>query len=98
MKKSIHPNPFASIEPPPVSRHRCTTLPGGSDADAVLSGVKGPASYDELISVSTGQPEHLNKMSQPTQLSARENSIAKVAVYIFTDLLLTKHVVQSQFF
>jgi hypothetical protein len=79
----VHPNPFASIEPPPMSRHRCTTLPGGSDADAVLGVGMGPASYDQLISVSTCQPEHLNKLSQPTQLSARENSTAKVAVYIF---------------
>ncbi|XP_023714791.1 filaggrin isoform X3 [Cryptotermes secundus] len=81
IKKSIHPNPFASIEPPPVSRHRSTTLPGGSDVDAVLCGGKGPASYDELISVSTGQPEHLNKLSQPTHLSARENSSAKNSGY-----------------
>jgi len=81
VKKSIHPNPFASIEPPPVSRHRCTTLPGGSDVDAVLNSGKGPASYDDLISVSTGQPEHLNKQSQPTLQSARENSAAKVAVH-----------------
>lgn len=79
VKKSIHPNPFASIEPPPVSRHRCTTLPGGSD-DTVLSSGKGPASYDDLISVSTGQPEHL-KQSQPTLQSARENSAAKVAIH-----------------
>lgn len=81
VKKSIHPNPFASIEPPPVSRHRCTTLPGGSDVDAVLNSGKGPASYDDLISVSTGQPEHLNKQSQPTLQSTRENSAAKNSSY-----------------
>jgi len=80
VKKSVHPNPFASIEPPPVSRHRCTTLPGGSDVDAILSSGKGPASYDDSISVSTGQPEHINKLSQPMQQSARENSTTKVAM------------------
>ncbi|XP_069674699.1 uncharacterized protein RhoGAP93B isoform X2 [Periplaneta americana] len=80
-KKSMHPNPFASIEPPPVSRHRCTTLPGGSDVDAILSSGKGPASYDDLISVSAGQQEHLNKLSQSTQQAARENSTSKNSGY-----------------
>jgi hypothetical protein len=83
IKKSVQPNPFASIEPPPMLRHRCTTLQGGSDVDAVLSSGKGPASYDDLIPVSTGQPEHLNKLSQPTQQSTRENSSAKVAMLYF---------------
>jgi hypothetical protein len=83
IKKSIQPNPFASIEPPPVSRHRCTTLPGGSDVDAVLSSGKGPASCDDLICVSAGQPERLTKLSQPTQQSARENSSSKVVAMLY---------------
>ncbi|PSN44409.1 hypothetical protein C0J52_05744 [Blattella germanica] len=69
--KKPHPNPFASIEPPPVSRHRCVTLPGGTDVDSLLNSDKGPSSYDDLISVSSGQSEHLNKLSQQ---STRENT------------------------
>ena len=79
-KKSPHPNPFASIEPPPLSRHRCVTLPGGADMDTILNSDKGPSSYDDLISVSSGQSEHLNKLSQQ---SSRENASTKVHMSYF---------------
>ncbi|KAJ9590247.1 hypothetical protein L9F63_016634, partial [Diploptera punctata] len=43
----------------------------GTDVDAILNSDKGPSSYDDLISVSSGQSDHLNKLSQQ---STRENT------------------------